>query len=1544
MTAIRVELQLADGSFTTGMLRAGQSLEQFQRQLIATNPQLANVAANGGNVIRSMTHMDSSTKGFLATLRDVSIVAGIVSMGISKLTGVANGWVGEIVRINAEMEKLTYQMKAMSTASDPLKDAGDNVKYLREQATQMPFSLRTITNGFVKLKATGTDPMNGSLKAIADGIAAFGGSDESFSRTILGITQAAGKGVLQMEELRQQIGESMPIAMQLLARSMGMTVGQLAKEIQTGTVAARPALQMLYEELDRVYGGTAQRMMQTFSGQVTQLHTNLMNLATNQAGKGFFDQVKTQLRDINQFLAGDVAAKISTSLGNGLSAVVSGLRSTVEAVWEFRDELGRVAMIAATGVGLLALARGAATAATAIQSAGLAWSVFRVNMAEAISNIALGISGFKRLQTATLGVQYAAVGIGQALGAVLTGFASFAPLIVGVGVAAYTAGEYFGLFSDRVADAYEELKRFGAESKKQAEEVVANRRSQLEGRLTAMRNARTMSSPGAWDDKIAETEAELAALNKEGPQLITKAGQAENAKQLEIFKQELSEAVETRQRGYAQLQNEQDKAYETELAKAEENEQSKSAITEKYRKQLLENQKGLSRAIIGEYDTRLEALQSSLKAAQGDEKDFIQTQINYTRGLRNSEFQKLTLLDEKTFGAPKTSAGAGNEAKAVERAGNALERLKADIAGLTANINGASGAVAEMNEKIATGDYGTVREGGEAVAKLHQELLDAAEAKEALDKVMKGNQKADRDIAKIQQDLREKELELLEREQGEKLNDAQRMRLRLENNGYFALGPYDNIKKALGDVIGAMNAQGEAANQVGAVMRDNTFSNETIKHIDSVAEAIGRVTGQVSTLKGGLGDLNFGAFETGFGSLGQSLNGLTSSMPDWMRRMTAVAGQVVGGANLMSKDMARWGDPRQEGWAAQNLTTISSSSGMKAQVHKAAAAAFQGFIKELEASGYEIKSLGGHNVRNKRGGNSLSEHAFGNAIDINPGANPMGKNLVTDMPANISEMAAKYGLSWGGDWKSVKDAMHFEWRGSTSSSSQASVDLPKYQPTLLDAQIQKTKQLEQQLDEADQKYKDLGKRTNDADLADWIKQTSAQTKELGKDAEDTGKRYNQLVKAITSGKFGNSAEDKNPEADRYKEAIKAAKDFDAAAEVVAKNKKLRGQTDREADRLEQERLELNRRLAEAQKKVANPDYIKDTSALQELTTRLDEYIAKMKELYGSDSEQYRQALQTKSTMLQQQSQLDSATTQAKLEKERRDTENTLLTTTQMRQREMQQKLAYVDQALQAAIASGENEVEATKRAEAQKAAIRAAYAQEMSPMQKQFKEWGDLQGQLAQKSAQWMDSLAGGITDLIMGTGDLRSVVQGILKDIVNMGVKYLMSNMFQGKSSQANNIGGKKGGAAARGGKKGASIATGGKKGLFPTAHTGGIIGSTSLVPKMAHAAMFAGAPKFHTGGIIPGLLPSEVPIIAKRGEGVFTPEQMDAMGGFEHAQQFNVSSNITVNGSAGTPEQNTDLAKKMAREYETSVRSVVADELRKQTKVGNYMNQRSR
>lgn len=62
-------------------------------------------------------------------------------------------------------------------------------------------------------------------------------------------------------------------------------------------------------------------------------------------------------------------------------------------------------------------------------------------------------------------------------------------------------------------------------------------------------------------------------------------------------------------------------------------------------------------------------------------------------------------------------------------------------------------------------------------------------------------------------------------------------------------------------------------------------------------------------------------------------------------------------------------------------------------------------------------------VRGKPGVKSI--HAHGAAIDINPKENPMGPQLITDMPEGVFDYAQSLGMGWGGKWSSIKDAMHF---------------------------------------------------------------------------------------------------------------------------------------------------------------------------------------------------------------------------------------------------------------------------------------------------------------------------------------------------------------------------------------------------------------------------------------------------------------------------------------------------------------------------------------
>ena len=79
--------------------------------------------------------------------------------------------------------------------------------------------------------------------------------------------------------------------------------------------------------------------------------------------------------------------------------------------------------------------------------------------------------------------------------------------------------------------------------------------------------------------------------------------------------------------------------------------------------------------------------------------------------------------------------------------------------------------------------------------------------------------------------------------------------------------------------------------------------------------------------------------------------------------------------------------------------------------------------------------------------------------------------------------------------------------------------------------------------------------------------------------------------------------------------------------------------------------------------------------------------------------------------------------------------------------------------------------------------------------------------------------------------------------------------------------------------------------------AHSGGLLGSDGLPSRNVDPGLFAGARRFHTGGLVSG----EVPIIARQGEAVFTPGQLRALGGAVAAKpQVNVEVNV-INRASG-------------------------------------------
>ncbi|MDD8683558.1 tape measure protein, partial [Escherichia coli] len=214
--------------------------------------------------------------------------------------------------------------------SNPGQAAADDTKYIVDMAQNAPFAMQALTDSFVKFRSAGLDPTDGSLKALVDSVARFGGDSELLKRAAVAVQQMSGKGVVSMEELRQQLGEAVPNAMQAMADAAGITMGELTKAVASGTVEAKQALSLMFVGLRAENENAAKDMMQTYTGALAQLQTSFTLFADRVGQAGYLDSLSKGMKELASIMNSAEGISFANSLGSGLTTAIDGLRQLAQ--------------------------------------------------------------------------------------------------------------------------------------------------------------------------------------------------------------------------------------------------------------------------------------------------------------------------------------------------------------------------------------------------------------------------------------------------------------------------------------------------------------------------------------------------------------------------------------------------------------------------------------------------------------------------------------------------------------------------------------------------------------------------------------------------------------------------------------------------------------------------------------------------------------------------------------------------------------------------------------------------------------------------------------------------------------------------------------------------------------------------------------------------------------------------------------------------------------------------------------------------------------
>lgn len=263
--------------------RAGVRAESLQGRAIADRIRKVDELTNAihrqsAAVTKASAKMQTSFKGLASTLFNLrSLIYGV---GL----GTIAGELGQAQRAADQMRNSLRVTVGTSAA------VGRELEYVRSEARRLGLDFASAGKSFAWLAAASRDTgitmdqVRHIFSSVSQAATALGLDAETTSGAFNAIVQMMTKGTVQAEELRGQLGDRLPGAVQAAARAMGMGSQELNKQLKLGKVLATDLLPKLSQEFDRLYKGAALTGAKLLSAEINRLKTAVFDLLLSVSG------------------------------------------------------------------------------------------------------------------------------------------------------------------------------------------------------------------------------------------------------------------------------------------------------------------------------------------------------------------------------------------------------------------------------------------------------------------------------------------------------------------------------------------------------------------------------------------------------------------------------------------------------------------------------------------------------------------------------------------------------------------------------------------------------------------------------------------------------------------------------------------------------------------------------------------------------------------------------------------------------------------------------------------------------------------------------------------------------------------------------------------------------------------------------------------------------------------------------------------------------------------------------------------------------------
>ena len=259
-----------------------------------------------------------SAKGALRGIQFQAIaMAGALGAGVTSLSGLLSS-------LASTAREAGRSRTILRNVSADAREYARSLKFLTDLTDKYGTDLIGTTEAFAKFKAAAT-PAGIALAEqerifsnMSKAMASFGISGGEASLTMMAITQMMSKGKISSEELRRQLGERMPVAMQAMANAAGVSMAQLDKLLKEGKLRSADIMGKFSDELAKLSGDTSTDNLESSLGRLKNAFTDLADSlhiydnfkALVDKVKEALDYIKTHLSNLYIWAGGLLAVKL----------------------------------------------------------------------------------------------------------------------------------------------------------------------------------------------------------------------------------------------------------------------------------------------------------------------------------------------------------------------------------------------------------------------------------------------------------------------------------------------------------------------------------------------------------------------------------------------------------------------------------------------------------------------------------------------------------------------------------------------------------------------------------------------------------------------------------------------------------------------------------------------------------------------------------------------------------------------------------------------------------------------------------------------------------------------------------------------------------------------------------------------------------------------------------------------------------------------------------------------------------------------------------